>query len=353
MSDPSVSKLPEFVASLRGRRFGIVYSHRFYSPLEEWWYHRWQTNIISFFSQAVEHLRGIPVFFNLDQFVQHVARTHANPDLDYVINLNAGNRLLDMWSIVPSLAGWRNIPVFPCDAFTVMLGEKKDSAKLVAAHLGWRVARVPDAIMDPSTIVVRKPLTFGSSVGLERLPLAQARQEPRGDDTLIEEFVPGYDATLVVLYSSVHETLTCLGAQAIIPKTDRPTEWMYDSFEKRHPGERTVLETVECSVDERLNSKAVELCRAFGAKAVSRIDVRLLRPPVPSVPITFDNCVLLEINPMPTTGPDNSVTKFAANLIQEHASHPSLAWLRAIGANPIESAACYMLATGLYAISSR
>src|SRR5580704_9746283 len=91
-----------FVDGLRGKRFGLVYSNRFRGTLEETWYHRWRTSIIALFSYGVEALGGIPTFFNIDQFIEHFGRSDQEPNIDFLVNLNAGNRFLDNWALAPA-----------------------------------------------------------------------------------------------------------------------------------------------------------------------------------------------------------------------------------------------------------
>jgi hypothetical protein len=341
--------LKGFVDSLRGTRIGIVYSHRFEDDLQHSWYHRWQTNIIGFFSQAAEHLDAVPVFFDLDQWIQFCARPWGK--LDYVVNLNAGNRLLANWAIVPSLASWRRIPVAPCDAPTVLLGEAKDISKILAAANGWQIPKYLEEVTDPTALVVSKPRTFGSSVGLVRLNRSEAQS---GDqDIILEEFIPGYDATIVLLYSALSGKLECLGAQAMIPHRDNPTDWMYDSFEKRNPGQRTAVSELLCPVSNELGEAAIRLARAMKSKSVMRIDVRVKSEPSVTTPIRLSDCVFLEANPMPTIGAKNSVTAFAARYVCNNIDHPAISWLSAATKNEIERAAAYILAVFLYAASSK
>ena len=343
------SGLAEFAARLRGCRVAIVYSHCAEGAPEERWYHRWRTNVVAMFSQAIEHCGAIAVFFDLDQWIEHCARPRSK--IDYLVNLNAGNRSLDQWGIAPALAEWAGIPVFPCSAFTVMLGEAKDVSKIIARSHGWKTARAPNEGLTEGDLVVRKPRSFGSSVDLERGPLKT--MEPRSGDWIIEEFVPGYDATIVSFYAAVTNSFECHGAQSIIPETTSPESWMYDAFEKRHTGERTKIDFRQCPVSAELARKSVELTQSLGSRFVSRIDVRVSRKPTPSTPIEFADCTFLEINPMPTIGPRNSVTEFAARYVEQNVAHDDLGWLSKIAADRIERAAAYILSCGLMVVSSK
>jgi hypothetical protein len=338
-----------FIEGLRGKRFGLVYSHRFKGSLEDAWYHRWRTNVIALFSFAVEVLDGIPIFFNIDQFIEHFGNYDRPTNIDYVVNLNAGNRFLDNWALAPALGRWRNVPVFPCEALTVLLGERKDTSKILAEAFGWRVATPAERLVDPDTLIVEKPLTFGSSVGLERFRQQDYRALGHRSGVLAEAFVPGYDATIVVLYSLFLQAPVCLGAMVHVPDRLRPEDWMYDAFEKRNPGVRTKVEQRFCQVDAELADKSVQLASAFHSTGVARIDVRLDRAPENTDPIGFSQCTFLEINPMPTIGPDSSVTTFAARVVEEHRSDPILASIVEATSDPIHRAAAYILAAGLFA----
>jgi len=341
----------EFANHLEAKRIGIVYSDRFSGELAETWYHRWKTNVIAFFSQAVEDLKAQPIFFNVDQFIS-LCSAHENPNLAFVVNLNAGNRFLDNWAIVPALCQWRGIPVFPSSAMTVMLGENKVFSKIVADQLGWRVPRSLYETPEVLDKFIMKPTTLGSSVGIQKLDRRDAASNI-ATDTLIEEFVPGFDVTLVLLYSSIDRDLVCMGAQATVPVIPHPETWIFDAFEKRNPGVRTPVEELLCPVEDELASKSVALGKLFGSRAVTRIDARVSRKPEKDVPIHFADCTFIEINPMPTVGPTNSVTKFAQKFVSENRAHPSLAWLEGTQGSPANLAACYILACGLYAISSK
>lgn len=344
------TSLAEFAGRLRDQRVAIVYSHRFGVPLDENWYHRWQTNVIAMFSQAVEHCGAIPVFFDIDQWLHYCASGPA--DMKFMVNLNAGNRSLDQWAIAPALGEWQRISAFPCSAFTVMLGEAKDVAKRLALSCGWRVPRAFGDRLQGECEVIRKPRAYGSSIGLERLRLRDI-EDLRNPDFVVEEFVRGYDATVVTFFSAVSGRLECQGAQAMLPATSDPADWVYDSFEKRNPGIRTHVDFRFCPVDAELAERAVELTRVFGGKFVSRIDVRVTTEPSTSAPIRFEDCVFLEINPMPTIGPANSVTELAARYVEQQADHRQIAWINDRSPNRLERAAIYLLSCGLMVVSSR
>jgi len=343
-------RLAEFAEQLRGQRVAIVYSHRFGAPLDDNWYHRWQTNVIAMFSLAAEHCGAIPVFFDIEQWIAFCAV--ARDDIKFMVNLNAGNRSLDQLSIVPALGGWRNMATFPCSAFTVSLGEAKDTAKRLAQTGGWATPRTPDDGLAADCEVIRKPRTYGSSVGLERVRLDEIAQ-PDHPDFIVEEFVRGYDATVVTFLSAVSGQLECQGAQAMLPDTHDPADWIYDAFEKRNPNVRTHVACPMFTVDKELARRAVEMTRIFGGRFVSRIDVRLTSPPSPSAPIRFGDCIFLEINPMPTIGPTNSVTEFAARYVERHAQHEQISWILSLSPDRIERAAIYLLSCGLLVLSPR
>jgi hypothetical protein len=344
------ARLADFADRLRGQRVAIVYSHRFGIPLDDNWYHRWQTNVIALFSQAVEHCGAIPVFFDIDQWLNYCASGAG--EVQFMVNLNAGNRSLDQWSIAPALGGWRSIPTFPCSAFTVMLGEAKDVAKRLALGCGWIIPRNFDESLDEDSEVIRKPRTYGSSVGLERLRLRDV-EDAANPEFIVEEFIRGYDATVVTFFSAVTGRLECQGAQAMLPATSDPADWVYDSFEKRNPGVRTQVAFPFCPVDAELAKRAVDMTRVFGGEFVSRIDVRVTTAPSSSAPIKFEDCVFLEINPMPTIGPTNSVTELAARYVERHADDAQISWIADRSTNRIERAAIYLLSCGLMVVSSR
>ena len=340
----------DFADRLKGRRIAIVYSHRFGAPLDDSWYHRWQTNVIAMFSQAVEHCGAIPVFFDIDQWLSFCASPTGQ--VEFMVNLNAGNRALDQWSIAPALGLWCDVPTFPCSAFTVMLGEAKDVAKRLARDCGWQTARSFGEGLNKDSEVIRKPRSYGSSVGLERLQLRDVKNA-EDDDYIVEEFVAGYDATIVTFYSVASGRLECQGAQAMVPDTTTPADWVYDAFEKRNPGVRTRVDTFFCAVDAELAQKAVEITRVFGGRFVSRVDVRARSRPSVSAPLKFEDCVFLEINPMPTIGPTNSVTELAARYVEQFSDHEQLAWISLLASNRIERAAIYLLSCGLHVVSSK
>jgi len=344
------ARLADFADRLRGQRVAIVYSHRFGVPLDDNWYHRWQTSIIAMFSQAVEHCGAIPVFFDIDQWLSYCAS--AGGDVKFMVNLNAGNRSLDQWAIVPALGEWIGIPSFPCSAFTVMLGEAKDVAKRLATGCGWRVPRDLEGGLPSDCEIIRKPRAYGSSVGLERLKASEI-EDPRDGEFIVEEFVRGYDATVVTFFSAVTGRLECQGAQAILPRTSDPDDWVYDSFEKRNPGVRTQVDFPFLEVDPDLAKRAMEMTRVFGGNFVSRIDVRVTGRPSQSQPVRFEDCVFLEINPMPTIGPTNSVTEMAARYVERHSDHSEISWISRLSANRIERAAIYLLSCGLMVVNSR
>jgi hypothetical protein len=139
----------------------------------------------------------------------------------------------------------------------------------------------------------------------------------------------------------------------MLPATSDPADWVYDSFEKRNPGVRTQVAFPFCPVDAELAKRAVDMTRVFGGEFVSRIDVRVTTAPSSSAPIKFEDCVFLEINPMPTIGPTNSVTELAARYVERHADDAQISWIADRSTNRIERAAIYLLSCGLMVVSSR
>ena len=127
------------------------------------------TDVLASYGEALEYLDAIPYFVDVESFCRQ-AFTDQLPPLRCVFNLNAGITPISNWALVPSTCQWKAIPVLPCSADTIILGERKDLSTLVARTSGFPTPRQfrshDEAIAECGNGFLRKPRDLGGSVGI-------------------------------------------------------------------------------------------------------------------------------------------------------------------------------------------
>ena len=289
----------EFLGNLPGRTAAIVYSFAPAKRPKELWYDRWQTEVLSFYGQAIQGLGVEPYFMDVDSFCERAIAGRL-PDLDFVINLNAGVRPISNWALVPAVASWCDIAILPCEADIIIAGERKDLSNLVAEKMGLRIPHTYTAAslasLPPETQVIAKPRDLGGSEGIEIRP--KKTLEPKRD-YIYQEVIAGYDITLPVLYDPVLGSIQPLPAVAYRPANDDP-RWFH-SRESKIQGVGYQKKIVDLAEEHK--AALISFAEEFGIITYCRLDLRVAagswaeafevrdEPP----PIYF-----IEINPMPT-----------------------------------------------------
>jgi D-alanine-D-alanine ligase len=161
----------------------------------------------------------------------------------------------------------------------------------------WTVVRAhdPAPAIDAAALggwpLVVKPNLEGSTVGLtiakgpEELPSALRLAADYGDETLIEEYIPGRELTVAVCEDEAFPVVE------IVPKSG-----FYD-FENKYTAGRTDYHCpadLPAVVEARARELGVRAARALGCEGVSRVDFRLS---------PAGECFCLEVNTIPGMTP--------------------------------------------------
>ncbi len=213
---------------------------------------------------------------------------------------------------VPALLEMLKVPGTHSDPLTCALTLDKGLAKRVVASAGiptpaFFVAESAKASAGPGLRfpVIAKPLFEGSSMGIRKSSkLADARGlhervagllADYGEPVLVEEFCPGPEFTVGILGSG--EEARVIGVMEIIPKKDRPEDFVY-SLEVKRNWREEVRYAVPPERDPGLTASvgkvALQAYRALACRDVGRVDIRLDREGRPN---------FLEVNPLPGINP--------------------------------------------------
>lgn len=293
-----IAEFERFLSSMSCRTIGIVYSFAPAKRPTEIWYDRWQTEVLSFYGQAVQGLGAEPYFIDVNSFCER-AVTGRLPELDFVVNLNAGVRPISNWALVPAVASWCDLPILPCEADVIIAGERKDLSNLLAERWGLRIpvtytsqllSKLPDAKR-----LLAKPRDLGGSEGIHLVESSDLK--PR-HDYLYQEMISGYDVTLPLLYDPLLNALAPLPPIAYRPSTDDPS-WFH-SRETKLGGEGYQKVVVDLPADWR--ASLTTFASAFGIKTYCRLDLRVAATTWEGAfgESSTADLYFIEINPMPT-----------------------------------------------------
>ena len=231
---------------------------------------------------------------------------------ELVFNIAEGFGTRSREAHVPSVCEMLGVPVTHSDPLTLAVTLDKAIAKQIAAAAGvatprWAIVeRAGDAAgLDLAFPVIAKPLSEGSSMGIRRSSRAAdsaalAREIERLVDgyeqpVLVEEFCSGPEFTVGVLGTGAEAR--SIGAMEIVPRVDRPEEFVYSLEVKRNYLEEVLYEVPPRrppEVGRAVLDLAVAAHRALGCRDVSRVDVRLTASGEPR---------FLEVNPLPGLNP--------------------------------------------------
>jgi len=335
-------KLRNFLLELRGQRLAIVYSDRFQGTPSKTWYHRWRSDIVGFFSEAGEALGMELTFLNVDQLIE-MSRLESSHLPCFLLNLNAGNRFLGNLVIAPALAGWRGRTLAFCDARTALLSEDKPISRLLAKEVGFLLPRSSEEL-DVGDPALYKPTTLGSSVGV----YTKLFDGTVPEGYMVEEFVRGYDGTLVLVPSCDDGTLITIAAQIIVPGVELPLDWIYSETAKEETDAAPAMDFVDVAYDASVATMAEDLARSAGCNSVARIDFRYDGELGPGATITKSTAHFIELNALPTMGRKNNVTKYTREYILGNKNNPAVKFLLSLSSDHNLCAAMYLLGNSLF-----
>jgi D-alanine-D-alanine ligase len=178
----------------------------------------------------------------------------------------------------------------------------KARSKVMFQHVGvptprWTVVRAddPEPRIDAAALggfpLVVKPNLEGSTVGLsivreaEGLPAALRLAAGFGDETLIEEYIPGRELTVAVLEDEVFPVVEIV-----------PRDGFYDYEHKYTKGmsEYFCPADLPPAIEARARELALRAAHSLGCRGVSRVDFRLS---------PAGECFCLEVNTIPGMTP--------------------------------------------------
>ncbi len=234
----------------------------------------------------------------------------APPDL--VFNLAEGFGTRSREAHVPSVCEMLRIPFTHSDPLTLAATLDKAVAKRLVAAAGIATPRF--AVADdprrplPAHLgfpVIVKPLFEGSSMGVRKTSKVRAADElparlsalrtAYAQPVLVEEFLPGAEFTVGVRGNGDHARV--LGVMEIVPKRDRPEDFVYSLEVKRNYTEEVnyhVPPRRPDAVVAAIGDLALAAYRALECRDLARVDVRLDAEGRPH---------FLEVNPLPGINP--------------------------------------------------
>ena len=95
-------------------------------------YDIWQSDVISEWLYAIQQNHCRPLIMDVRTFILK-AMSQTLPEIDFVLNLNNGNKVLSTLGLVPSVCSFLNIPCIPCNTVSIIAGEHKGIANYVAS----------------------------------------------------------------------------------------------------------------------------------------------------------------------------------------------------------------------------
>lgn len=290
---------------LQGKTIAVVYIFEGETAKGFEHYHVWKGDVISGWLNAIQALSCRPLLLDVRTFVEK-AVNQSLPPIDFVLNLNCGSCELSSMGLVPSTCSFLSIPCIPCNTCSIITGEDKYIANLIAMARGLQT---PQELPPEDRHGIYRPLNFGSSVGV-RKGMCPA---PYRDGTY-QEFIPGYDITTPIVYNPMTEQMELLPTIMIIPETGQ-TDWFYsEEANKSFQGYRRAILPRFKSELEALYRDVV---RAFSISTFCRIDARLKCQDPNELDALLHSAVgpkdvyFLEINPMPSIRPTNNDFKYA------------------------------------------
>ncbi len=300
MKDSKEESYSIFLNSLKDMSVGLVYSFAPKKTLKAIWYDKWQTDVISSYGRAIECLGASPFYIDVDTFCR-LAFSDSLPILNCIFNLNAGITPISNWALVPSVACWKRIPIIPCDADTIILGERKDLSFLLAKNSGFQIPRTYDSqsSVGQGNIIV-KPRDLGGSVGIKIINLREQIDLEEHGKYIYQEFIPGFDLTVPVLFNPITDKLFAFPGILYLPECEEPWNWIHSEQSKiDFKGYKKV--TVE--LPDTFKYSILKLAVDFGIDSYCRFDFRVKSENMVDVEMLFNDemkLYFMEINPMPT-----------------------------------------------------
>ena len=299
--------------TLGGKTIAVVYmfENELMQGLDHYWI--WRSDIISGWLKAIQELQCVPYVLDIRTFSQK-AFDHSLPKIDFVINLNCGCTELSSLALVPSICSVIGVPCIPCNAAAITATENKEISNIIAQAAGLNVPRVLSS-SDQNGIF--RPLSFGSSIGVHR-----GNSKNDALPGIYQEFIPGFDITMPIVYNPENEEMNVLPSIAYIPHTCNP-EWFYSAEEKIKDNGFDVYPMTIISHD--LEERILSFIKKFPITTYGRIDARIktqapLSKNSADVLLNLSDFYFVEVNSMPTIEVEDSF-EYSLNSILANPRH--------------------------------
>lgn len=278
--------------SIKGKTVAVVYIFEGENSKGFEHYDIWQSDVISEWLSAIQENGCHPLILDIRTFIQK-AMDNSLPHIDFVVNLNAGNKVLSTLGLVPSVCSFLDIPCIPCNTVSIISGEHKG----IANHIAKTTKLNLPGNNPSSEQSIFRPYNYGSSRGV-----IKGKVKDSNKDGIYQEFIKGYDITTPLLYNPLSERLEALPT-VMYYSENKDINWFFNEEvkEKRGGYKKKIIQ-----IDSLAESQYIELAKKLGINCYCRIDARikcsseaewekLCEAPIPASKIYF-----IEINPMPT-----------------------------------------------------
>lgn len=288
----TIEEFKEMQNSIKGKTIAIVYIFEGETSKGFEHYDIWQSDVISEWLLAIQENACHPLILDVRTFIQK-AMDKSLPHIDFVINLNAGNKILSTLGLVPSVCSFLDIPCIPCNTVSIISGEHKGIANCIANSMNLNLPNNNP----PADKSIFRPYNFGSSRGV-----VKGISKYSNKSGVYQEFIKGYDITTPLLYNPISGKLEALPTVMYYPE-NKDINWFFneDVKEKRGGYKKKIVE-----IDPKIEAEYIKLANNLGINCYCRIDARIkcdssneweqiVKSPIPASKIFF-----IEINPMPT-----------------------------------------------------
>ena len=155
-----------------------------------------------------------------------------------------------------------------------------------------------------------KPKTMGNSQNVTRnlqLPPSAKEQQHWLRDTLIEEFVEGYEVTVPVIFDAIIDDYVVCPPIIYVPEVTDPTAWFLSYEEKMD--RKVVIDRRVGRLDPSATKALLDASRSYNSRGLARYDFRWRVSEIKADLVKLDDLWFLEINCMPTLRTDVNFLK--------------------------------------------
>lgn len=302
----------EQLNQIKGKTIAVVYIFEKEDATGFRHYWVWKSDIISGWINAIQEIGCLPFILDVRTFIQK-AMNRDLPQIDYVLNLNCGSCELSAMSLVPAVCSFLSIPCIPCNAVSIVMSENKLISNIIARAYNMNVPRDIDW---NSTEGIYRPLNLGSSIGV-------AIGHPTGTTGTYQEFIPGYDITVPLMYNPCVNDIDILPPIIYVPKCLDPN-WIYGEKEKLEDNSFFTYPMLQ--VEDKVREKILAFAHAFPIETFGRVDMRLrtstkkLSTDIANRTLKENDLYFIEINSMPTIEREDSFD-FAIEAVRNNNQH--------------------------------